>query len=164
MMPPPGPWRYCWWLKLKWEWHWDWELWWGKYVSGVDFSNEGCDGSSLHLGCCHCFHRSPACARCDETPRPGTAFCEATRTKHKDTVGHLMHGTQDGEDLYEHLSCVHMRTYLMHVNCMHAHLSGGILWEDQTGELTLPCTASRAHSSGISPTGGEGTNGKTIMI
>ena len=42
--------------------------------------------------------------------------------------------------------------YLMHVKCMDAHLSGGVLWEDQTGELTLPCTAAGAHSPGIRST------------
>lgn len=42
-------------------------------------------------------------------------------------------------------------TYLMHVKCMDAHLSGCIFRKDQTSKLTLPCTAAWTHSSGISP-------------
>lgn len=49
------------------------------------------------------------------------------------------------DDYREHI-------YLMHIQCMDAHLSGCILWQNQTGELPLPCTTARAHSSGISPT------------
>jgi len=40
-------------------------------------------------------------------------------------------------------------TYLVHVKRMDAHLSGGVLGQDQTGELTLPYTAAWAYSPGI---------------
>lgn len=40
--------------------------------------------------------------------------------------------------------------YLVYVKRMDAHLSGSILWKNQTGELALPCTAAWAYSSSIS--------------
>lgn len=63
-----------------------------------------------------------------------------------------LNGAQVGDNLsctLEHVRCTQI--YLMHVERMDAHFSGGVLWKHQTGELTLPGTAAWAHSPSISP-------------
>lgn len=162
-MPPPGPEWYCRWhkQKLKWEWHWDWQLWWGKCVSAGNVWSEGWVRSWLHRGRCRCFRHCPACATCDGRARPETAACVATRGEKRLKYVRIIpkkkknmetHFASFSSWLVQISSILLPHSYLMHVKCMDAHLSGGILWQDQTGELTLPCTAAWAHSPGISPT------------
>lgn len=155
--PPPGQSWYCGRLMQMMEWHSDWELPRGKYMNEEYSCNEEWVHSSLHQGHCHCFHHSLVCAKCVGIAPHGTAAYVATKKKHIERI-HCMVKWVWIDVLYSAVCISLINTlfslpkhmYLVYVKRMDAHLSGSILWKNQTGELALPCTASWTYSSSIS--------------